>query len=270
MCMEWDIFLVHVWGTFIGDIGACLEHFLMRLCHMFEVHALDVVVHDWGMCLWVLVYDLRHILDTWHMVCCMIYAWGISWVIWHMFEVYALDVVVHAWGMYWWCWYMLRNILVMSWYIRDISWLSWYLVWYMSWWCYRMIEELHWWYPIVYGGIWRRHIIWYIVDTLYGTGFGAWLMYMVWYKLWYMVDMHGWCMVWYRLMCMVWYRLWYMVYAHDIVMVLVYMWVDPIIVDWWWYINEKNNDGDSESDNEKNNDRLHDWLIISHRLLWKW
>jgi len=46
MCMLWDIFLVHVWGSFLGDVNACWRHFLMRLSHMFEVHALHVVVHQ--------------------------------------------------------------------------------------------------------------------------------------------------------------------------------------------------------------------------------
>jgi hypothetical protein len=99
-------------------------------------------------------------------------------------------------------------------------------------------------------------------NWLYGTGSGTCLMCMVWYKLWYLVDVYGWFMIWYRFwhmvdMCFMEYGL-----MHILVMVLVSMWVDFVIVSWWWYISDRDSDRDSNM--------LNDWLIISYILMWQW
>jgi hypothetical protein len=114
---------------------------------------------------------------------------------------------------------------------------------------------------------------------------GTWLMHILcswcetylWYNLWYMVDVHGmvqvlvhnWCTSYGTcfstcLMDMVWYMLWYMVDVHGMLMVLVSKWVDVVIVGWWWYIG----DSDNDSDGDRDIDRLDDWLIINDRLMW--
>jgi len=140
----------------------------------------------------------------------------------YMVEAHVLVILIHAWDIslvhcVWMLWFISRGTYLWYWYIFEAY--AWYMIFVF----------------MVHTCIFLRH--WHILDT----------WHMVWYKLWYMVDVHG------------------------MVMVLVSLWVDLVTIGWWWYIIDRYCDMES--------DKLDYFLIINYRLMrqsdsdrlmWKW